>query len=87
MNPGGPEAVGLIRQSLEQGQKMLPAPYSHHGNEAFLGGVFIFPPNNQYFIKETDMLHSRPKREREIRGRVKTRLNKHLTMCERGSCS
>lgn len=45
---------------------MFPAPTSHHDNEAFLGSVFIFPPNNHYFIKETEMLHL-GLRDREIR--------------------
>lgn len=66
---------------------MLLHLYLHGDNEAFLGSVLIFSQNNQYFIKEIEMVYSRPERDSEIKERVKTQLNKHLTMCERGSCS
>ena len=62
--------------------------YSHHDKEAFLGGVLIFSQSNQYLIKKIAMAHSRPdKRDSEMKGRVKTWLNKHLKMGERESCS
>lgn len=82
--PEGPIALGCPQRKA--GQCFL-RPRSPRDSEAFLGDVLIFSQNNQYFIRETEMGHSGPKRESETTGRVKTRLNKHLRACDRGSRS
>lgn len=87
MNAGGPEGSREPGRPQRKAGRRLLLPRSHRDNEAFLGGVLIFPQNNQYFIRETEMGHSGPKRDSEIKGRAKTWLNKHLRACERGSRS
>lgn len=39
--------------------------YSHYDKEAFLGAVLIFSQSNQYFIKEIEMVYSRPEKKKK----------------------